>query len=360
MTTPRIINCGQAIREGLIEAGIKDESVIYLAEGVDDPSSVYGTLSGLNKHFAPGRIIEMPLSENALTGVAVGAALMGKRPVLSFHRVEFALLAMEQIANNAAKANYISCGRHNIPLVLRLIVGRGWGQGPEHSQSLEAMFAMIPGLKVIMPTYPADAKGMIIAAVEDNNPVVIIEHRWCHYIQGEVPLGHYRSPLDGPKKVRDGEDITIVASSFMTLEAAQAADALKELGYSAAVFDLRVLRPLNLESVFESVNTTGNLITVDTGFKKFGIGAEIVSEVVTNCFSKLKSAPVRIGMPEHPSPSSRGYLPGLYPDATKIVKTAASVLGIPEDKLNEAIKDLENKRGDLSIDVPDPRFKGPF
>lgn len=360
MTTPRIINCGQAIREGLIEAGIKDESVIYLAEGVDDPSSVYGTLSGLNEYFAPNRIIEMPLSENALTGVAVGAALMGKRPVLSFHRVEFALLAMEQIVNNAAKAHYISCGKNSVPMVLRLIVGRGWGQGPEHSQSLEAMFAMIPGLKVIMPTYPADAKGMIIAAVEDNNPVVIIEHRWCHYAQGEVPLGHYRSPLDGPKKIRDGKDITIVASSFMTLEAAQAADALKELGYSATVFDLRVLRPLNLESVFESVNTTGNLITVDTGFRKFGIGAEIVSEVVTNCFSKLKSAPVRIGMPEHPSPSSRGYLPGLYPNASKILIEAGIKLGISTEKLNEAILELESKRGDLPIDIPDPRFKGPF
>ncbi len=360
MKSSRIINCGQAIREGLIESAVKDSSVIFLAEGVDDPSAVYGTLSGLNEYISANRIIEMPLSENALTGVAVGAAMMGKRPVLSFHRVEFALLAMEQIANNAAKAHYISCGRHNVPLIMRLIVGRGWGQGPEHSQSMEAMFAMIPGLKVLMPTFPADAKGMIISAIEDNNPVIIIEHRWCHYAQGEVPLGYYRSPLDGPKKIREGKDITIVASSFMTLEAVQASEELAELGYSATVFDLRVIRPLQLEEVFKSVSETGRLITIDTGFKKFGIGSEIVSEVVTNCFGKLKSAPVRIGMPEHPSPSSRGYLSGLYPDAARIVKEAASLLGIPGDKIEKSLKNIQEKRGDLSIDVPDPRFKGPF
>ena len=356
----RIISCGEAIREGLIEAAKKDNSVIFLAEGVDDPSAVYGTLKGLENHIASNRIIEMPLAENALTGVAIGAAMMGKRPVLSFHRVEFALLAMEQIANNAAKSHYISRGKHAVPLVLRLIVGRGWGQGPEHSQSLEAMFAMMPGLKVIMPTYPADAKGMIIAAVEDDNPVIVIEHRWCHYIQGEVPEGHYMTPLDGPKKLRDGKDITIVASSFMALEAMQAAEALEEMGFSAEIFDLRVVRPLNIQKIFDSVAITGKLITVDTGFQKFGIGAEIVSEVVSNCFSELKAAPVRIGMPEHPSPSSRGFLPGLYPDAIRIITESAQMLGITSDQFAKAVHGLKDKRGDLSIDVPDPRFKGPF
>ena len=203
----------------------------------------------------------MTLAENALTGVAIGAAMMGKRPVLSFHRVEFALLAMEQIANNAAKSHYISRGKHTVPLVLRLIVGRGWGQGPEHSQSLEAMFAMIPGLKVIMPTFPADAKGLIIAAIEDNNPVIIIEHRWCHYIQGDVPTGYYTSDLEAPKEIIKGEDITIIASSFMTIEAIEAAESLNELGYTASVFDLRVLRPLKLDTIYKlSGSTDTNII----------------------------------------------------------------------------------------------------
>lgn len=360
MTTMRITSTGDAIRDGLTEVARKDSSVIFLAEGVSDPSSVYGTIAGLGKHIAPERIIEMPVAENALTGVAIGAAMMGKRPVLSFHRVEFALLAMEQIVNNAAKAHYISRGRHRVPIVIRLVIGRGWGQGPEHSQSLESMFALVPGLKVIMPTYPKDAKGMIISAVEDNNPVIVIEHRWCHYAQGQVPDGYYTEPLDGPRAIREGKDLTIVATSYMTLEAMRAAEQLEKLGVSATVFDLRVIRPLLLDKVFSSVAQTGRLMTVDTGFRKFGIGAEIVSEVVANCFDKLKTAPARIGMPDHPTPSSRGLIPGIYPDAARIVREAGSMLGLPKDKIENAVAELIAQRKGLPVDVPDPFFKGPF
>lgn len=360
MTTTRITSTGDAIRDGLTEVARKDSSVIFLAEGVSDPSSVYGTIAGLGKHIAPERIIEMPVAENALTGVAIGAAMMGKRPVLSFHRVEFALLAMEQIVNNAAKAHYISRGRHRVPIVIRLVIGRGWGQGPEHSQSLESMFALVPGLKVLMPTYPKDAKGMIISAVEDNNPVIVIEHRWCHYAQGQVPDGYYTEPLDGPRAIREGKDLTIVATSYMTLEAMRAAEQLEKLGVSATVFDLRVIRPLLLDKVFSSVAQTGRLMTVDTGFRKFGIGAEIVSEVVANCFDKLKTAPVRIGMPDHPTPSSRGLIPGIYPDAARIVREAGSELGLAQDKIENAVAELIAQRKGLPVDVPDPFFKGPF
>ncbi len=360
MTTTRITSTGDAIRDGLTEVARKDSSVIFLAEGVADPSSVYGTIADLKKHIAPERIIEMPVAENALTGVAIGAAMMGKRPVLSFHRVEFALLAMEQIVNNAAKAHYISRGRHQVPIVIRLVVGRGWGQGPEHSQSLESMFALIPGLKVLMPTYPKDAKGMIISAVEDNNPVIVIEHRWCHYAQGQVPDGYYTEPLDGPRAIREGKDLTIVATSYMTLEAMRAAEQLEKLGVSATVFDLRVIRPLILDKVFASVAQTGRVMTVDTGFRKFGIGAEIVSEVVANCFDKLKAAPVRIGMPDHPTPSSRGLIPGIYPDAARIVREAGSELGLAQDKIENAVAELIAQRKGLPVDVPDPFFKGPF
>jgi len=360
MSELRSTNTGDAIREGLTEIAKRDASVIFLAEGVADPSSVYGTIAGLSKHIAPERIIEMPVAENALTGVAIGAAMMGKRPVISFHRVEFALLAMEQIVNNAAKSHYISRGRHRIPIVIRMVVGRGWGQGPEHSQSLETMFALIPGLKVIMPTYPKDAKGMIISAVEDDNPVMVIEHRWCHYVQGQVPAGYYKEPLDGPRQLRDGKDLTIVSTSYMTLEAMRAAEQLEKIGCSAAVFDLRVVRPLNLESVFASIATTGRLMTVDTGFRKFGIGAEIVSEVVGHCFRNLKAAPVRIGMPDHPTPSSRGLIPGLYPDAARIVREAGAELGLAQSKIDAAVNELEVQRKGLPVDVPDPFFKGPF
>ena len=356
----RLLSLSAAIREGLIEAAVRDSSVVFMAEGIADPSAVYGTTEGLGQHIDQERIIEMPLSENGLCGVAVGAALMGKRPVVSLHRVEFALLAMEQIVNNAAKAHYISNGRHKVPLVIRMIVGRGWGQGPEHSQSLETVFSHFPGLKVVMPTYPGDGKGLVIAAVEDNNPVLMIEHRWCHYVTGHVPEGYYTEPMDGPRAVHSGEDVTIVATSYMTLEAVRAAEALDKLGFSATVFDLRVLRPLKLEKIIASVNRTGRLLTVDTGFRKHGIGAEVVSEVVGNCFSALKAAPVRMGMPDHPTPSSRGYLPGLYPDSTSMLRMIGKMLDISESMIESAVSELVEQRQGLPIDVPDPFFKGPF
>jgi pyruvate/2-oxoglutarate/acetoin dehydrogenase E1 component len=358
--TTQTMNMGDAVRDGLIQAAVRHPEVIFLAEGVDDPSSVYGTIAGLAKHIGPERIIEMPVAENALTGVAIGAALMGKRPVLSFHRVEFALLAMEQIANNAAKTHYVSNGRHSVPLVIRMVVGRGWGQGPEHSQSLEAVFSHFPGLKVLMPTYPRDAKGMTIAAVEDNNPVMIIEHRWCHYAQGQVPAGYYTEPLDGPRALHDGADITIVSTSYMTLEAMRAAEQLAKLGFSADVFDLRVLRPLKLDKIFASVARTGRLMTVDTGFAQYGIGAEIVAQVTARCFDSLKSAPIRIGLPDHPTPSSRGLVQGYYPDAMRIVREAGAVLAIAPEQIENAVAELERQRGGLPVDVPDPFFKGPF
>ncbi len=359
-TETRLMNGTNAIREGLIEAAKANPDVIFFAEGVADPSSVYGTLLNLGDHISKERIIEMPLSENGLVGVAVGSAMTGKRPVISFHRVEFALLALEQIANNAAKAHYISNGAHKIPLVLRLIVGRGWGQGPEHSQSLENMFALFPGLKVLIPTFPADAKGMIIAAIEDNNPVIIIEHRWCHYAESNVPEGYYTSQINEPVLIDKGKDITIVASSFMVFEAMRAIEALKKKGYSVDLFDLRVCRPLNVEKISASVEKTGRLITVDLGMKEFGIGAEIVSEVVTNCFGKLLFAPIRIGLPKHPTPSSRGYLKGHYADAEAIIHATVKMLGISEKDAEILIEEVRSSRKDLPIDVPDPKFKGPF
>lgn len=356
----RTLSLGDAIREGLIEVAIRDSSVLLMAEGISDPSSVYGTTADIGKYIDSRRIIEMPVSENGLCGVAVGTAVMGKRPVISFHRVEFALLAMEQIINNAAKTHYISNGRHKVPLVIRMIIGRGWGQGPEHSQSMEAVFSHFPGLKVVMPTYPHDGKGMMIAAVEDDNPVLMIEHRWCHYAMGHVPEGYYTEPIDGPRAVCHGKDVTIVATSYMTLEAVRAVEALKKMGYSATVFDLRVLRPLKLDKIFESVHQTGRLLTVDTGFKKFGIGAELVSEVTTNCFASLKSAPVRLGLPDHPTPSSRGFIPGYYIDSTSILRSLGAMLGIDADKIQNAGAELIAQRKGLPTDVPDPFFKGPF
>ena len=355
----RIISYADAVREALTECGTRDRNVLFMAEGIADPSSVYGTTKGLATH-CPDQLVEMPLSENALVGVAVGAALSGKRPVISFHRVEFALLAVEQIVNNAAKAHYISRGRHRVPLVIRLVIGRGWGQGPEHSQSLESVFAHFPGLKVIMPTFPRDAKGMLIAAIRDDNPVIVIEHRWCHYTTGAAPEGDMAEALDGPRVVRHGRDVTIVGTSYSTLEALRAADALAALGVEVEVIDLRVVRPLVPEVILDSVKRTGCLVTVDTGWWRYGIGAEIVAEVATHCFGALKAAPLRLGMPEHPTPSSRGMIPGVYPDAIGIVEAVGRQLNISAEAIARVGATLTEARGGLPPDVPDPFFKGPF
>lgn len=360
MPDDRVITFGEAIREGLIEALAHDEAVFLMGEGIADPSSFWGTTAGVVERFGPDRVLEMPVAENGMTGVAIGAAMAGQRPVISLHRVEFALLAIEQIVNNAAKAHYVSNGYHKVPLVIRIVIGRGWGQGPEHAQSLESVFAHIPGLKVVMPTFASEAKGMLIAAIEDDNPVIFIEHRWLYNVAGRVPEGYYRKPLNGPKVAVKGRDVTIVASAYMTLEAVRAAKVLKDIGCSAEVIDLRVLRPLNLGPVYRSVQKTGRLVTVDTGWVQYGIGAEVVARVASECFEALKSPPLRLGPPDHPTPSSRGLIPGFYPDGDRIVQEVGKLLEIDPERLKAGRRTLAEQRQGVPIDVPDPFFKGPF
>lgn len=353
-------NFANAIRDGLRDAAVRDERVLFFAEGVDDPVSVFGTLKDLNKEISEDRLIEMPISESAMVGVAIGAALAGHRPVMSFHRVEFALLAMEQIINNAAKIAYLSEGRDKVPMVIRLIVGRGWGQGPNHSQSLENVFSSIPGLKVIMPTFPADAKGLITAAVEDDNPVICIENRWCHYVECEVSDDYLSLPLDGPKVVRAGDAFTIVATSYMTLESLLVADAFKQIGVAGEVIDLRVCKPLNMGPILGSVRKTGHLLTVDTGWQEFGLGAEIVSRTVEACFGELKSAPQRVGLPDHPTPSSRSLVTKFYPTALEIADRIATALTLSDEQKTKVDDYIASHLEQRLVDVPHAAFKGPF
>ena len=312
-----ILTSAQAINEALAVMGERDKNVVLMGQGIDDKGAFYGTTADLRPIYGD-RLIETPVSENAMVGVAVGLAMSGKRPVIQFHRVEFALLAMEQIINNAAKMHYISNGQHKCPLVIRMIVGRGWGQGPCHSQSLEAMFAYIPGLKVLMPTFPEDYKGCLISAIQDNNPIIIIENRWSHYIKGEVPKGYYTSDITKPEKLKSGSKVTVVATSYAVLEAMKYED--------ADVFDLRVLRPLDLHDIKNSVSKTGNLVVIDTGYRTLGIGSEVVAQCAE---AGLNFKVRRMGIPDHPIPSSRGYLPGLYPDTPPVIDSSDSAFHGP-------------------------------
>ena len=202
----------EAIREAINLCMEVDPNVYVIGEGVPDPKGIFGTTTGLQQKYGAERVLDMPLSEDGMTGMAIGSALTGLRPILTHQRVDFALLSMNQIVNNAAKWHYMFGGQTCVPLVIRMAIGMGWGQGAQHSQSLQAWFAHVPGLKVVMPVTPYDAKGLLISSIEDDNPVIFLEHRWLHNTFGDVPEGIYRVPLGQGRIARRGKDITIAAT----------------------------------------------------------------------------------------------------------------------------------------------------
>jgi acetoin:2,6-dichlorophenolindophenol oxidoreductase subunit beta len=360
MAEKRLLSMSAALLEATERCLRTDPRVYLMGEGVADPKGIFGTTSGLAQKFGPQRVVEMPIAENGLTGIAIGSALRGRRPIMVHQRADFMLLALEQLFNNAAKAFFLSNGTHRVPLTIRLIIGRGWGQGPEHSQALEPLFAHMPGLKLALPSTPYEAKGMLIAAVEDENPVVILEHRWSHYITGDVPEGHYTVPLVGPSRAQTGDDVTIVASSYNMLEAAEAVEAMRQAGVSVDLFDLRVLRPLQIDPILESVRRTGRLIVLDLGWVTYGIGAEIVARVTESCLFALKAPPRRLGLPDYPTPCSRSLAAAYYPNSCRIVEVVATMLPGSAARLEAAREAIIVRRGAVPVDTPFPGFRGPF
>ena len=349
----REIAFSQAILEATDLCMANDPSVYVLGLGVTDPKGIFGTTKGLESKYGSTRVLDMPTSENGMTGVAIGSALVGMRPILTHQRLDFALLSMDQLVNNAAKWHYMFSGQGRVPIVVRMIVGRGWGQGPQHSQSLQAWFAHIPGLKVVMPSTAFDAKGLLISSIEDNNPVIFIEHRWLYNISGHVPEEAYRVPLGKARVMRSGTDLTIVATSYMSLEALRAADMLSQEGIHAEVVDIRTLRPLDRASIRESVGKTGRLIVADTGWKTAGFSAEVLACVAEEAFDDLKSAPHRVALPDYPAPTSPALSKDYYPGAVNIVRVAEAMLGVRLDPETFPAPRLPQ-------DIPDPSFTGPF
>lgn len=342
----------EAIRDGLDLCLRHDERVYLMGLGVPDPKGLFGSTVGLVDAHGPARVRDMPASENAMTGVALGSALAGMRPVLSHQRVDFALLAMEQMVNQVAKWHYMFGGQQSVPLVIRMIVGRGWGQGAQHSQSLVSWFAHVPGLTVLAPATPADAKGLMIAAVESDDPVVIFEHRWLFNTQGEVPDGVHRVRLGEARVAREGGDVTLVASSYMVLEALRAAERLAADGIEAEVIDLRTIAPLDVETIEASVNKTGHLVATDIGWTSFGVSSEVICAATERCFGALKSAPVRVASPDVPSPSAPALSASFWPRARAIVDAVRAQRGLPELP--------PDPPPDIPLDAPDPSFVGPF
>ncbi|TSA57399.1 MAG: alpha-ketoacid dehydrogenase subunit beta [Methylophilaceae bacterium] len=355
----RDITFAQAVREGLDQAMDLDPRVIIIGEGVPDPKSIFNTTAGLLEKYGGKRVFDMPLSENGVTGICIGAALSGMRPVMVHQRIDFALLAMDQLVNNAAKWHYMFDGKTSVPLVVRVIVGRGWGQGPQHSQSLQSMFAQVPGLKVVMPTTAYDAKGMLIAAIEDDNPVIFIEHRWLHHVTDTVPTEAYRAPLDRAKVLHKGNVVTIAAFSYMVVEVLLAARALAAQSIDVEVIDMRSIRPLDVETVANSVRGTGRLLVADTAFKTGGIAAELVSLIVEQEFKSLKTAPMRLTSPDHPVPTSHFMADGYYPDPMAIVDAVLKLAEIEPNAINYPQLQQVLRR-DGPLDIPNKSFTGPF
>lgn len=352
----RIITCAQAINEATKMAMKKDKNVFIIGEGVNDPKEIFGTTKDLKKKFGSKRVIETPVSENAMTGICIGSAMMGLKPIQVHQRVDFALLAIEQIFNNCAKAFFVSNSKHKIPIVIRMIIGRGWGQGPMHSQILDSIFAQVPGLKVIMPTFPSDFKGYLLAAIEDQNPVIFLEHRWLHNIKGKVNTKYYLNNLNEIKKIENGKDITIVANGYNLLEVLELKKLLNSNNVTFDLFDLSILQPLKTIQIEKSVKKTGRILVIDSGFKKLGIGSEIISRISENSINYLKSKPIRLGLPFIPTPSTRFLANEYYVSKEKILLAISKIL----NKKNLYLKNFRKLKNNIPIDIPDLNFKGPF
>jgi pyruvate/2-oxoglutarate/acetoin dehydrogenase E1 component len=343
-----------AINDALSVAMLLDDGVLCYGLGVDDPKGVFGTTLGLQEKFGPERVFDMPTSENAMTGIGIGAALYGMRPVMTHQRLDFALLSMDQLVNNAAKWRFMFGGKRGVPLTVRMILGRGWGQGPTHSQNLQAWFAHVPGLKVVMPATAEDAKGLLLASIFDPDPVIFLEHRWLHNLRGEVPEGDYRIPLGKARRLREGKDLTIVAMSYMTIEALHAVGHLADQGIESDLIDLRTVRPLDWEAIAASVRRTGRLLVLDSGNLTGSISAEIVARIATDCWSDLKGPPQRLAMPDYPEATAPSLTRNYHIRAEHIIDRVAIMLSTQLET-----ESLIAQRPHAH-DVPGDWFTGPF
>lgn len=322
----RQITYCQAINEAIMQLMAKDKNIFIMGLGVDDPKRVFGSTNGLSEKFGKERVFEIPISENAVTGIAIGASLAGMRPIMTHQRMDFMFYAFDQIINHAAKWRYMFAGQFTVPITIRSIVGRGWGQGSQHSQSIQALFAHVPGLKVVMPADPYDAKGLLISSVMDDNPVIFIEHRRLYDVKGYVPEKFYEIPLGKGKIRKIGRDITVVATSEMVMEAEKSASELSRYNIDVEIIDPRSISPLDEGLILNSVRKTGRLIIADTGWRNCGISAEISSRVAEKAFGCLKSPVVRIALPDVPIPASVALERAAYPNFEDITHAAKKMI----------------------------------
>jgi len=324
----RELTFGEAIKEALAEELRRDPRVFMIGEDIAEAGTTFKVLNGLVEEFGPKRIIDSPISEAGITGLGVGAAMTGMRPVIDIMFGDFSGLIMDQIANQAAKIHYMSGGKLKVPMVLRTTMGAGRRSAAQHSQSLHAWFSHIPGLKVVVPSTPYDAKGLMKSAIRDDNPVAIFEDKMMYkLVKGPVPEEEYTIPLGVADIKRSGEDITIVATSSMVYVALEATKMLAEIDISAEVVDPRTLLPLDKQTLIDSAKKTSRAIVVDEGYEQYGVTAELASVIADGAFYYLDAPVKRIGAMNVPIPFSPALEDLTIPNAKVVCETAKSLCG---------------------------------
>jgi pyruvate dehydrogenase E1 component beta subunit len=326
VSTGRSITYAQALYEGTRQEMERDPSVFVFGLGVDDARGMYGTTLNLHKIFGPDRNFDTPLSEDAMTGVAIGAALAGMRPIHVHQRMDFLLLCMNQLVNIAAKSSYMFAGAVSVPIVERAIIGRSWGQGAQHSQAFHSYFMHVPGLKVVAPSTPHDAKGCMIAAIRDNNPVIFMEHRMLYQNAGIVPEEPFAVPFGQARCLTQGDDVTIVAISHMVVEALRAKHLLDEVGVAAEVIDPVSLAPLDIETIAGSVERTGRVLIVDNSWTICGASSEILAQLMERLQTRRAFRSARLGYAPTPCPTTKPLETLFYPTAISIAETAYTLV----------------------------------
>ena len=346
----RVLSYVEAVREATDQEMERDHSVIVFGLDVDDPKAIQGTTRGLVEKYGSGRVFGTPLSEDAMTGVAVGTSLAGLRPIHIHIRMDFLMLAMNQLVNIAAKSHYMYGGQLHVPIVVRSMIGKSWGQGAQHSQGLYSFFMHVPGLKVVAPTTPYDAKGCLIQAIRDDNPVMYIEHRILHFQKGSVPEESYRVPPGKARVTVEGDDVTLVGISYMQVECLRAQRYLEEVGIRAEVIDPIWLSPLDIETIVASVHKTGRLCVVDNGWTTCGAGSEIIAQVMEHLQGVRELHVRRMGFAPVTCPPTPTLEAAFYPKASTIASAVYDLVKgggsdwVPKER----------------VELQEIEFKGPF
>lgn len=342
-----------AINKAFFDSMKEDKKVICMGLGVTDPKGVFGTTVNLEKYFGPERVMDTPTSENSVTGICAGLAMAGFRPILTHQRLDFALLSLDQIINNISKTRYMFGGQISCPVVIRMIIGRGWGQGPTHSQNLQLLFAGIPGLRVVIPSSPQDAYSLLRASIESMDPVIFLEHRWLHNSTTKDKLTYEKDSLKSQKILKKGEDFTIVATSYMVPESIRALKYIeKNSNLSGSIINFRNYSCDCTSEIIENVTKTKKIIFIDTAQKCFSIGHNIIQQLREK-INGIQHASV-ISMPNTPVPTSHFLTKNLYIGSKEIISEVAHIFNLNEKDL---LMDFEEPKWH---DVPGEWFKGPF